>query len=276
VRAALQAVQAIDSARCARGFDTAKKFLPDGLTQIGGFAFLGRADQCFVSQVQARTYANMFGLLRLTGAAPERQALFLRLDTMMAVCMPAGYRFVPDPEVVAGVLHRRSAWSVHALTCLVDLFAQAHYRQSLQPDASLDPLWQEVFQFHLKEESRYAASDELEWRRENAKLDGEARDRAVGDLITLIGMLDGILQAQASADAGYISRSGNRPLNADALARAGAGLLEAYRWQYLLCGLQVPHFSAILGSLLNPDQHGRIAAALAPLFDASSVPQVRV
>src|SRR6185369_6076893 len=177
VRAALQALQAIDSVRCARGFDTAKKFLPDGLTQIGGFAFLGRADQCFVSQVQARTYAHMFGLLRLTGAAPERQALFLRLDTMMAVCMPGGYRFVPDPEVVAGVLHRRSAWSVLALTCLVDLFAQAHYRQSTVPDATLDPLWTEIFQFHLKEESRYAKPDELEWRREDAALSVGERDR---------------------------------------------------------------------------------------------------
>jgi hypothetical protein len=275
VKAALQAVQALESTRCARGFDTAKKFLPDGLTLIANFRFLGRGDQCFVSQVQARTYANMFGLLRLTGAAPERQALFLRLDTMMAVCMPAGYRFVPDPEVVAGVLHRRSAWSVHALTCLVDLFAQAHYRQSLQPDAALDPLWQEVFQFHLKEESRYVAADELEWRGEDAKLDGEARDRAVGDLITLIGMLDGILQAQAGADAGYISRAGYRLLNAGEAARVSAGLLHAYRWQYILSGVQVPHFSALLGGMLNPEQYGRVAAALVPLFDAAAIPQLR-
>lgn len=278
MKAALQAVQAVHevgSARGARGFDTAKKFLPDGLTLIECFRFLGRGDRCFVSQVQARTYANMFGLLRLAGAAPERQALFRRLDTMLAVCMPAGYRFVPDPEVVAGVLHRRSAWSVHALTCLVDLFAQAHYRHSLQPDAALDPLWQEVFLLHLKEESRYAASDEIEWRREDAKLDGEARDRAVGDLITQIGMLDGILHAQADMDAGYISRSCNPPLNAGELARTGAGLLNAYRWQYILSGVQVPHFSALLGGMLNTEQYGRVAAALMPLFDAAASPKLR-
>ena len=71
------------------------------------------------------------------------------------------------------------------------------------------------------------------------------------------------------------SRSRNRALSRGDLERVGAGLLHAYRWQYLLSGVQVPHFSAILGSLLNPEQHGRIAAALAPLFDASALPAVR-
>jgi len=272
MRAALQAVEA----RGARGFDTAKKFLPDGLALTSGFRFLGRGDQCFVSQVQARTYANMFGLLRLTGAAPERQAQFARLDAMMAVCMPGGYRFVPDPEVVAGVLHRRSAWSVLALTCLVDLFSQAHYRQCLAHDAGVDPLWQEVFLFHLREESRHAAADELEWRREDAGLDAAGRDRAVGDLITLIGAVDGILQAQARADAGYVARSCNRTLTGVDLARLEAGLLHAYRWQYILSGVQVPHFSALLGGMLDAAQYGRVASALSPLFDAAAVPAVQV
>ena len=45
-----------------------------------------------------------------------------------------------------------------------------------------------MFLFHWKEESQHAILDELEWRREDAKLDvGEARDAAVDDLIALVG-----------------------------------------------------------------------------------------
>jgi hypothetical protein len=268
-------MQASDARRLARGFDTTKKFLPDSLSLIGAFDFLGQGEQCFISRIQGRTYANMLGLLRFTGAEADRQAKFCRLDAMMAFCMPEGYRFVPDPGVVAGVLLRRSAWSVLALASLVDLFAQAHYRSSIEPDAGLDPLWRDVFLFHLKEESRHATLDELDWRREDARLDTAARDHAVGDLITVIGAVDGILQAQARADAGYFAQACGRMLGAGELPRAGAGLLRAYRWQYLLSGVQMPHFSAILSGMLNAAQYGRVAAALAPLFDASAVPAVR-
>src|SRR6185436_6700433 len=122
-------------------------------------------------------------LVRFTDEELKHQELFRRLHRMMAACMPAGYRFVPDPNVVAGVVLGRSTWAALALTCLIELFTQAHYRQSIEPDAALDPLWKDVFLFHWKEEAQHAIVDELEWRREDTRLDGAARDVAVGDLI---------------------------------------------------------------------------------------------
>ena len=67
----------------------------------------------------------------------------------------------------------------------------------------LSELWKDVFLFHWKEESQHAILDELEWRREHARLDAAERDRGVDDLIALVGAVDGILQAQARADADY-------------------------------------------------------------------------
>lgn len=286
-----------------RRFDPARKFLPDGLAQMGGFGFLGADEQRLVSQVQARSYANLFGmaerfigakilessrgywlgdqtaleaLVRFADEELKHQALFRRFEEMLAACMPAGYRFVADPNAVAGVVLGRSGWSVLALGCLLELVSQAHYRQSLEADAGLDPLWQDLFLFHWKEASQHAMVDELEWRREDARLDAAARDRAVGDLIVLIGALDGILRAQARADAGYFHRASGRPPAAGEEARVTAGLLHAYRWQFILSGVQLPHFAAVVGGLVSPAQYGRLAAALAPLFDASEVPQVRV
>ena len=44
-----------------RTFDTAHKFLPDGLSLADAFATLSADEKRFVSQIQGRTYANMFG-----------------------------------------------------------------------------------------------------------------------------------------------------------------------------------------------------------------------
>ena len=45
-----------------RSFDNADKYLPDGLTLAGEFTSLSNAEKVFVSQIQGRTYANVFGL----------------------------------------------------------------------------------------------------------------------------------------------------------------------------------------------------------------------
>jgi len=280
-----------------RRLDPAAKFLPDGLALIGGFDFLRQDEQRFVSRIQGRTYANMFGmverfvgakmleisrehslgdqtaleaLVRFTDEELKHQELFRKLEEMMGACMPAGYRFAPQPNVVAGLVLGRSTWAVLALTCLIELFTLAHYRQSIEPSSAIDPLWKDVFLFHWKEESQHAILDELEWRREDARLANSARDRAVGDLIVLLGAIDGILQAQSREDAAYFAKACGRKLEAGAQARVEAGFLHAYRWQYILSGVQVPHFSAIVSGMLDREQHGRISSAIAPLYSGRS------
>ena len=46
-----------------RRFDAAHKFLPDGLSLADGFTTLSANEKRFVSQIQGRTYANVFGLV---------------------------------------------------------------------------------------------------------------------------------------------------------------------------------------------------------------------
>ena len=48
--------------------------------------------------------------------------------------------------------------------------------------------------------------------------------------------------------------------------RVHAGVLAAYRWQYIVSGVQEPRFSKILGSLITKDQATRIGDALAPIL----------
>ena len=46
-----------------RRFDTAHKFLPEGLFMAEAFTTLSPDEKRFVSQIQGRTYANIFGLV---------------------------------------------------------------------------------------------------------------------------------------------------------------------------------------------------------------------
>ena len=133
-------------------------------------------------------------------------------SALAAEGMPAGYRFEPDPNVVAASVMGASTWAVLALTCHIELFTQAHYRASIAPDEGLSALYKDVFLFHWKEESQHALLDELEWERENDRISLAERDRAVDDLIALVGAVDGILQVQSRADASYFVGTSDRVL----------------------------------------------------------------
>jgi hypothetical protein len=61
--------------------------------------------------------------------------------------MPAGYTFRLDPNEVAKVVLSKSTWAVLGLRCLIELFTLAHYKQSIEPDARLSALFNDVFRF---------------------------------------------------------------------------------------------------------------------------------
>ena len=155
-----------------------------------------------------------------------------------------------------------------ALTCDIELFTQAHYRSSIDPDPELSEVWKDVFLYHWREESQRALLDELEWKREDARLSPEGRDQAVDDLIALVAAVDGILVHQAGADADYFLAICGRALDAQQEARLRATLLAAYRYQYIATGVSDHRFLEILGGMINADQHQRITAALGPILAA--------
>ena len=276
-----------------RSFDFSKRFLPDGLSKVDRLNFLAADERRLLTQVQGRTYANMFGLVERFIAAKvldisrehwlgdqnalealvrfgdeeiKHQELFRRIERMCAKSMPEGYTFVPDPNAVASAVLAKSTWAVLALTCHIELFVLAHYRESIHADNSVSELWKDVFLYHWREEAQHAIIDEMEWRREHAKLSREEIDRGVTDLIELVGAVDGVLQMQARADADYFVKVCGRSLSSDEADRVHDGILAAYRWQYIVSGVKEPRFSTILGSMITDEQAKRIGEALAPIM----------
>ena len=155
-----------------------------------------------------------------------------------------------------------------ALTCNIELFTQAHYRTSVEPDTDLSALFKDVLFFHWKEESQHAILDELEWKRVDAKLTGPERDRSVTDLIELVGAVDAILQAQAPVDAEYFAAVCGRSLTPAQKERVRTAMLKAYRWQFIGSGVQEPRFQELLGGMINAEHSKQIGAALQPILAA--------
>ncbi len=79
--------------------------------------------------------------------------------------------------------------------------------------------------------------------------------------------VDGILQAQSAADVDYFLGSASRAFSAEEAARLRATVLGAYRWQYIISGVQHPHFGKLLTEMTTPAQMARIQAALAPIIN---------
>jgi hypothetical protein len=88
----------------------------------------------------------------------------------------------------------------------------------------------------------------------------------VDDLIALVAAVDGILQAQSKADASYFIRNVRRTFSTEEATETEATLLAAYRWQYIISGVQHRHFRRLLTSMTTPAQIGRIQAALSPIM----------
>jgi len=275
-----------------RSFDTATKFLPDGLSLADEFTTLSASEKRFVSQIQGRTYANIFGLverfinakvlelssdhwlgdqvalealIRFSDEELKHQELFRLIDAMIGDVLPEGYRFDVDANSVARAVLGKSTWAVLALTLDIELFTQIHYRESIGSDGALSELFRDVFFFHWKEESQHAILDELELKRHDATLTAEQRDRAVTELIELVGAVDGILQTQAKADACYFVANCMRDVSACETKSIENGFLKAYRWQYIHSGVQHPQFVKVLSSLITDAQGERIRSALATL-----------
>ena len=108
-----------------REFNLTRKFIPDQLARMELFTLANPDERKFLSQIQGRTYANMFGLVerfivakmlemsrehalgdqtalealvRFTDEELKHQELFRRIERMIAPGMPDGYRFDADPK----------------------------------------------------------------------------------------------------------------------------------------------------------------------------------
>ena len=283
----------IDDVLRGRRFDASHSLMPGGLSLVERLPFLDEDAKIFFSRVQGRTYANMFGLIerwvnakvlevgqrhlfgdqialeamvRFSDEELKHQELFRRVEALAARHMPAGYRFTHDANAIASVVLGKSTWAVLALMCVVELVTQVHYKESIEIEGNLSPLFKDIFRAHWMEESQHAVLDILEWQAEDRTLDVEERDEGVTDLIALVGAVDSLVVAQASDDASYFLALEGSAFDAAQNEAVRATFAAAYRWQYIVSGVMRTQFPEMLRAMVTDAQMGRVEGALGPLL----------
>jgi hypothetical protein len=78
--------------------------------------------------------------------------------------------------------------------------------------------------------------------------------------------VDNLLQAQAKADVRYLCHVSGTRFTGAQVAELEAGVLKAYRWQYIGSGAQHPRFTKLLSGMITPAQGERVTRALSPLL----------
>lgn len=86
-------------------------------------------------------------------------------------------------------------------------------------------------------------------------------------MIDLVVAVDGILQSQAQADAHYFLKNCEASLTQDEVDTINDAMLRAYRWQYIVSGVQVERFQSALMSKLSAAQMEKVLSALQPLIN---------
>ena len=273
------------AARPKAAIDFREKLLPDGVTLLAAFDSLTEAERHFVGRIQARTYANMFGILqRFVGAdaleqsrhgrpndrigfeAPvasgteglARQVALRRMEAQLASGMPTGYRLLAGAQDVAHVLHGKSNWALRAYATAIEFFWQLHACETAASDEALSPLLGDTFLGERTGESLHATVAEMEWVLFDRALKPDQRDAAVDAFVELVEAIDQLLEAQSRADTRYFAMYSARPMDAQTLRAVAAALLKAYRWQYLLAGMHHPRFRRVLEGLLTRGQEARV------------------
>jgi hypothetical protein len=274
-----------------RSLDADAAFLPPSLSLVERLDFLTPAQQRLYSQVQGRSYAYIFGLVerfinakvlelaaqhalhdqvalealvRFSDEEIKHQELFRRIEQLAAEVLPKGYVQTANADDVARAVLGMSTWAVLALTLHIELFTQAHYKQSIDHENGISQLFRDVFRFHWMEESQHAVIDELELRALHARMESDERDQAVSDFIALIGAVDALIGGQASADADYfLANTGG--MDQQRRVQVRDAFVAAYRYQYILSGVAETKLISALSALLTPAQMDRIADTLATL-----------
>ena len=164
-------------------------------------------------------------------------------------------------ETVRYVLSKHTG-AVLLLTACLEWLSQHHFTAAFAKDEDVDPFTKAVFRAHWQEESQHAQMDHLETLRCFDGLGEVERERAVVDLIELVGAVDSLLREQADLDVEnaieYLDRSFTREEEAD----LRAAILRAKRWTFLESGVTHPRFRELFAEVTTSTQRERVGAAV--------------
>ena len=274
-------------------FDLSKRWLPTSLSAASRLEGFTEDERRLLSHVEMAAYAHIFAYVEefiapkvsqlalehekddriacaaLTNFAKEEvKHMKLFRELLGQVNQTVGFEtdLVGNQKETADYVLSKSTGAVLLLTACIEWFTQRHFTEAFREDDDLDPLTKDVFKAHWLEESQHAQMDHLESLREFGTLDDQQRDKAVDELIELVGAIDGLLKNQVERDiANFITYTG-RELSASELDDLRGALIGSKRWTFIQSGVTHPRFIELIQAVTTTAQQERIESALENLF----------
>jgi P-aminobenzoate N-oxygenase AurF len=273
-----------------RDFDFSKAFLPERIAGVSAITCLNENERRLLNQIRGNSYCHIFAfveeyivpmvmananrdvfgdetrlwsLLRFAEEEVKHQEMLRRACEQFENGFGVPCGLIPGREAVADVVLAKSALTALLLTSLIEWFTQLHYVEHVRDNDDLDPLFRDILRFHWIDESRHARLDSLLIDEIAGRLTPQQREQAIDELLELGGAVDGMLAQQLDLDIEALERRTMRSFSDLEKSQIRAEQQRAYRWTFLVSGLQHPKFIQIVAELTEAGSDKIAAAAQA-------------
>jgi hypothetical protein len=268
----------VDDCFQGRDFDFTKPFLPDRIAGVSGIGCLSDSEKRKLNQIRGNSYCHIFAfveeyivpmvvdhargdvygdetrlwsLLRFAEEEVKHQEMLRRAIEQFEAGFGTSCGLLPGREDVAGVVLGTSPLTALLLTSMIEWFTQLHYVEHVRDRAELDELFRDILRFHWIDESRHARLDSLLIDEVASDLGPDEREAAVDGLLELGGAVDGLLAQQVELDIDALQRATGRTFTEAERDEIRTHQRRAYRWTFLVSGLEHPKFVRIVEQLTS-------------------------
>jgi hypothetical protein len=270
-----------------RTFDFSKPFLPERIAGVRDIACLSDDEQRKLNQIRANSYCHIFAfveeyivpmvldharqdvygdetrlwsLVRFAEEEVKHQELLRRACDQFEDDFGVSCGLIPGREDVAKAVLDTSPLAALLLTSLIEWFTQLHYVAHVRDHDDLDDLFRDILRFHWIDESRHAKLDSLLIDEVTRAVPLEQREQAIDELLELGMAVDGLLSQQMELDVDALERATGRSFADAEKDQIRTHQRRAYRWTFLVSGLEHPNFVRIVDELTDSGTD-KIAAA---------------
>jgi hypothetical protein len=286
----LKSAWSVEDCFQGRNFDFSKRFLPERIAGVDGIGCLSEDEKRKLNQIRGNSYCHIFAfveefiipmvmdharedvygdetrlryLLRFAEEETKHQDMLKRAMDQIGASLGMSCGVIAGSEDVAEVVLGKSRLAALLLTTLIEWFTQLHYLEHVRDDEELDELFRDILKFHWIDESQHAKADSLLIDEFAGDLSAEEREGAVDELLELGMAIDGLLAQQIEMDIEALEAATGRTFSEDEKEEIRSHQRRAYRWTFLVSGLEHPNFVKIVNELTDAGSEKIAGAAKA-------------
>jgi hypothetical protein len=280
-----------DDVLTGRRFDLSKRFLPNRLSGVDEIESLNSDEKRKLNQIMGNAYCHIFAfveefivpsvmeealddphgdevrqrsLIRFSEEELKHQELFRRSIRMFTEDFGVDCGLIPGREEVAKVVRSKSKLGVMLLIDIIEWFVQVHYTEHVQDAGDLDGLFRDLLKYHWLDEAQHAKIDTMLIAEMVEDMPLAEREAAIDEVLDLGGAIDGLLQQQIGMNIDALEAATGRTFSAVERDEIAAKTLKAWRWTFLVSGLEHPKVVKLVGEITveGPAKVQAVAAAL--------------